>query len=176
MLVNRSMNLIHTQYYPTALGELLLGSLDGKLCLCDWRYRKARDSVDRRLQSKLKAQYLEKPDEVIDHAIAQLEEYFSQQREVFEVPLLLAGTDFQKAVWGQLQQIPFGQTASYLQLAERMNNPKAVRAVASANGANALSIFVPCHRIVGSNGELVGYAGGLETKRKLLGLEGDLFA
>ena len=165
------MNLIHTQYYSTALGELLLGSLDGQLCLCDWRYRKARESVDRRLQTRLNARYVEKPDKVIDQAIAQLEEYFSQQREVFDVPLMLAGTDFQKAVWEQLQQIPFGQTASYLQLAERMNNPKAVRAAASANGANALSIFVPCHRIVGSNGELVGYAGGLEAKRKLLGLE-----
>lgn len=169
------MNLIRTQYYPTAFGELLLGSLDGQLCLCDWRYRKARESVDRRLQSKLNAHYVEKPDEVIDHAIKQLEEYFSQEREVFDVPLLLAGTDFQKAVWEHLQQIQFGQTASYLQLAERMNNPKAVRAVASANGANALSIFVPCHRIVGSNGELTGYAGGLEAKRKLLALEGELF-
>ena len=169
------MNLIRTQYYPTAFGELLLGSLDGQLCLCDWRYRKARESVDRRLQSKLNAHYVEKPDEVIDHAITQLEEYFRQQREVFDVPLLLAGTDFQKAVWQHLQQIPFGQTASYLQLAERMNNPKAVRAVASANGANALSIFVPCHRVVGSNGELTGYAGGLEAKRKLLALEGELF-
>jgi len=170
------LNLIHIQHYPTALGELLLGSLDGQPCLCDWRYRKTRESVDRRLQSRLNARYVEKPDEVIDQAIAQLEQYFSQQREVFEVPLLLAGTDFQKAVWEQLQQIPFGQTASYLQLAERMNNPKAVRAVASANGANALSIFIPCHRIVGSNGQLVGYAGGLEAKRKLLGLERDLFA
>lgn len=170
------MNQIHIQYYPTAFGELLLGSMDGQLCLCDWSYRKGRESVDRRLQTRLNAQYVEQGDAVIDRAVEQLEQYFSQQREQFDLPLLLVGTDFQKAVWDQLLKIPFGQTASYLQLAERMDNPKAVRAVASANGANALSIIVPCHRVVGSNGELVGYAGGLDAKRKLLGLEADLFA
>ncbi len=170
------MNQIHIQYYPTVFGELLLGGLDGQLCLCDWRYRKGRETVDRRLQTRLNAHYVEQGDAVIDRAIEQLEQYFSQQREQFDLPLLLAGTDFQKAVWDQLLKIPFGQTASYLQLAERMDNPKAVRAVASANGANALSIIVPCHRVVGSNGELVGYAGGLDAKRKLLGLEADLFA
>lgn len=87
----------------------------------------------------------------------------------------MVGTPFQKSVWKRLLKIPFGQTASYLELARAIGNTKAVRAVASANGANAHSIIVPCHRIIGSNGKLVGYAGGTETKAKLLGLEFDLF-
>jgi methylated-DNA-[protein]-cysteine S-methyltransferase len=85
---------------------------------------------------------------------------------------LLVGTDFQKTVWEELLKIPFGKTLTYLQLSNRLQNPKAIRAVATANGANALSIFVPCHRIIGSQGELVGYAGGLPAKQKLLDLEG----
>ena len=82
------------------------------------------------------------------------------------------GSDFQKSVWNALIQIPFGETKSYLALSQQLQNPDAIRAVASANGANAISIIVPCHRIIGSDGSLVGYAGGLEAKKKLLRLEG----
>lgn len=167
---------ISIQYYTTAVGELILGATDGRLCVCDWRYRKMRDAVDSRIKKTLNAAFVEQGDAVIDLAIRQLEEYFLQQRREFDVPLLMAGTSFQKLVWEQLQQIPYGSVASYKQLAEKMDNPKAVRAVASANGANALSILVPCHRIIGSNGQLVGYAGGLPAKQKLLSLESDLFA
>ena len=87
------------------------------------------------------------------------------------MPIRTIGNDFQKRVWKALQQIPFGETRSYLQLSESLGNPKAIRAVASPNGANALSILIPCHRIIGSNGELTGYAGGLNAKKKLLELE-----
>ena len=87
------------------------------------------------------------------------------------MPIRTIGNDFQKRVWKALQQIPCGETRSYLQLSESLGNPKAIRAVASANGANALSILIPCHRIIGSNGELTGYAGGLNAKKKLLELE-----
>lgn len=170
------MNTIHTQFYPTAFGELILGALDGQLCLADWRYRKMRTAVDTRLATKLNARFVEQHDAVIDLAIEQLEQYFLQQRQQFDIPLLTAGTEFQKAVWDQLQQIPYGSVASYKELAEAMGNPKGVRAVASANGANSLSIIIPCHRIIGSNGQLVGYAGGLPAKQKLLALECDLFA
>jgi len=99
------------------------------------------------------------------------EEYFASKRTQFEIPLLLLGTDFQKLVWNALIEVPYGETASYLELAKSISKPKAVRAVATANGANAISILVPCHRIIGSNGDLVGYAGGLSTKKKLLELE-----
>jgi methylated-DNA-[protein]-cysteine S-methyltransferase len=87
------------------------------------------------------------------------------------LPIRTIGNDFQKRVWKALLQIPFGETRSYLQLSESLGNPKAIRAVASANGANALSILIPCHRIIGSNVELTGYAGGLNAKKKLLELE-----
>jgi methylated-DNA-[protein]-cysteine S-methyltransferase len=91
---------------------------------------------------------------------------------VFNVPLLFVGSDFQKQVWNALMQIPFGVTKSYMELSKQFGNEKAIRAVASANGANAISIMVPCHRIIGSNCELTGYAGGLPVKKQLLQLEG----
>ena len=83
------------------------------------------------------------------------------------------GSDFQKRVWQELLKIPYGSTASYLTLSQKLGNEKAIRAVASANGANAISIFIPCHRVIGSDGNLTGYAGGIHTKKKLLELESD---
>lgn len=108
---------------------------------------------------------------VLDHAARQLDEYFAGRRRVFDLPLLTVGTPFQRAVWELLTEIPFGETRSYAWLAAQLGHPRAVRAVAAANCANALSIFIPCHRVVGSNGSLTGYAGGLAAKRLLLGLE-----
>ena len=108
---------------------------------------------------------------VLDCAARQLDEYFAAQRRVFDVPLLTVGTPFQRAVWELLTEIPFGGTRSYAWLAAQLGHPRAVRAVAAANRANALSIFIPCHRVVGSDGSLTGYAGGLAAKRLLLGLE-----
>ncbi len=110
----------------------------------------------------------------MDVLITQLEEYFAQKRTSFDVPLLLCGSDFQKRVWQELLQVPYGTTISYLELSRKLGDEKAIRAVASANGANAISILVPCHRIIGSNGELTGYAGGLRAKKSLLQLEGAL--
>lgn len=108
---------------------------------------------------------------VLDCAVRQLDEYFAAQRRVFDLPLLTVGTPFQRAVWELLTEIPFGETRSYAWLAAQLGHPRAVRAVAAANRANALSIFIPCHRVVGSDGSLTGYAGGLAAKRLLLGLE-----
>lgn len=101
----------------------------------------------------------------------QLGEYFVGQRQKFDLPLDLVGTSFQKQVWHILQTIPYGETRSYKQQSETLGNPKAIRAVAAANGANKISIIVPCHRIIGSNGSLTGYAGGLSRKQALLALE-----
>ena len=101
----------------------------------------------------------------------QLGEYFAGARNQFDLPLEPTGTEFQKKVWRALQEIPFGQTRSYLDLAKSIGSAKAVRAVGAANGKNPLSIVVPCHRIVGANGTLTGFAGGLEAKAKLLALE-----
>jgi methylated-DNA-[protein]-cysteine S-methyltransferase len=102
----------------------------------------------------------------------QLAEYFSGERKKFELPLDLRGTSFQNAVWEALLAIPFGETRSYGQLANQLDNPRATRAVGAANGRNPVSIIVPCHRVIGSNGKLTGFAGGLDVKAYLLKLEG----
>lgn len=166
-----SVNIL-IKYYKTPYGELLLGSYDNLLCICDWRYRKMRAQIDKRIQGQLEANYDEGNSEVIEKTIAQLEEYFGGTRTEFDLSLLLVGSEFQKTVWKALIAIPFGETNSYLGLSKDLNNEKAIRAVATANGANAISIIVPCHRIIGSDGKLVGYAGGLSAKKKLLELEG----
>jgi len=113
-------------------------------------------------------------DEFLNQAERELEEYFEKSREGFEVLLDAKGSSFQREVWRQLSEIPFGETLGYGELAERMENPKAVRAVGTANGANPISIIVPCHRVIGKDGSLTGFGGGLEIKKKLLQHEGVL--
>jgi len=108
----------------------------------------------------------------LDDVKRQLDEYFAGKREVFEVRLASLGTAFQQEVWHALQRIPYGTTCSYGDLAEQIGRPRAVRAVGTANGANPIAIIVPCHRVIGSNGALTGYAGGVERKQMLLELEG----
>lgn len=119
----------------------------------------------------LKADLREGKSAVIDSVEQQLDEYFYGRRTVFDIPLLMLGTDFQRSVWRILQSIPYGKTMSYGGIASLMDKPKAARAVASANHANLLSIIVPCHRVVGSDGSLVGYSGGFNAKEYLLKLE-----
>lgn len=104
-------------------------------------------------------------------AVQELKEYFESQRTVFEIPLDIIGTSFQMQVWEQLRGIPYGQTCSYSEIAARIGNPKAVRAVGTANGRNPLSVIVPCHRVIAAGGTLGGYAGGLPIKSILLELE-----
>lgn len=164
-------NIIQIQRYHSPCGDLILGSFEGKLCLCDWAVEKHRDIVDKRLQRVLRANYEEKTSTIIKEASKQLDEYFNRERTTFEIPLFFIGTEFQKNVWYKLLEIPYGKTISYAKLAEQLGLPKAVRAVANANGANAISIFAPCHRVIGSNHSLTGYGGGLLAKRMLLDLE-----
>lgn len=112
------------------------------------------------------------PDPLLDDAQQQLQEYFTGDRRSFDLPLANDGTEFQRKVWGELRRIPFGETASYGEIARRLGyEPVISRAVGAANGANPLPIVVPCHRVVGSDGSLTGYAGGVERKRVLLELE-----
>ena len=145
---------IRIQSYLSPCGDLVLGSFEDKLCLCNWAIEKHPGRVDRRLQTGLKADYEEGMSDVIQEAMKQLDAYFRLERKSFDVPL-----------------IPYGKTCSYGELAERIGQPKAVRAVANANGANAVSLFIPCHRIIGSDYSLTGYGGGLEAKKFLLELE-----
>ncbi|MEY8347031.1 methylated-DNA--[protein]-cysteine S-methyltransferase [Bacillus cereus] len=111
---------------------------------------------------------------IVDQCLAELDEYFHQKRTEFTVPLSAAGTLFQKSVWDALYTIPYGVSASYLDIAEKVGNTKAVRAIGGANSRNPISIIVPCHRVIGKSGKLVGYAGGLWRKEWLLKHEGIL--
>ena len=164
-------NHIEIQYYRTKFGEFILGSFKNKLCLFDFRYRKMRAKVDYRIKNILNAEYLIQNNKILKEVKNQINEYFSARRKDFEIPILTVGSTFQKKVWKSLLNVKYGETASYLDIAKDIRNEKAVRAVASANGANSLAIIIPCHRIIGSNGKLVGYGGGISIKKRLLDLE-----
>ena len=118
----------------------------------------------------------ERAREILRDAVQQIEEYFAGHRTSFDLPLVPTGTPFQEYVWMGLRSIPYGETRSYGELAETIGNPSAVRAVGAANGANPLSIVVPCHRVIGHDRSLTGFGGGLDAKRQLLQLEGARFA
>ena len=161
-------NIVKTKRYESPCGTLLLGSFNDKLCLCDWQVEKHRDHVDKRLKRVLQADFEDSSSAVIEKAIVLLDEFFAGKRKKFDLPLLFVGTNFQKKVWNELLKIPYGKTVSYGEMASRIGMPRAVRAVANANGANAISIFVPCHRVIGSDGSLTGYGGGLAAKSNIL--------
>ena len=163
--------LIRTRMYESPCGVLMLGAAEEKLCLCDWLKEPHHRQVEYRLQRMMGAEFEEGTTEVIEQAARQLDEYFSVQRHTFDIPLMLVGTPFQQSVWQSLLTIPYGDVLSYAEVACRIGKPRAVRAVAHAIGANALSLFIPCHRIIGSNHSLMGYAGGQEAKRQLLEIE-----
>ena len=165
------MSSIVCQTYISPLGSLNIGVFDDQLCLLDWTYRKKRLQIDRRVQSFCNASFENGMHELISETIVQLQDYFNGDRTSFDLPLLHCGSDFQQSVWKDLMTIPYGETMSYSSLSRKRNNPKSIRAVAGANGANAIAIIVPCHRVIASNGALTGYAGGLKAKEQLLKLE-----
>lgn len=155
------MPRIHTEI-DSPLGTLTLVAADGTLSavyMTDQRYRPDEATFGR-----------SDPD-AFGHVLTQLAEYFAGERAVFDLPLTLEGTPFQREVWQALREIPYGETRTYGDLAAALGRPNAARAVGLANGRNPLSIVVPCHRLVGSDGSLTGYGGGLERKRYLLDLE-----
>lgn len=166
-----NMGTIKITRYQSPMGDMLVGSYGDKLCICDWVAEKRRDTIDRRIQWHLNAKYEEGTSGVIERAIGELEEYFAGHRKTFDIPVVFTGSEFQCTVWEELMKIPYGTIISYGELARRIHNPKAVRAVALANANNSISIFVPCHRVIGSNHKLTGYGGGLDVKKGLLELE-----
>jgi methylated-DNA-[protein]-cysteine S-methyltransferase len=121
--------------------------------------------------SKPEPEWIESAKGPVGQAIRQLKEYFAGKRVDFDLPLAPQGTEFQRTVWQRLQEIPYGETISYGELAKRVGNPKASRAVGAANGQNPIPIVIPCHRVIGANGKLTGFGGGLPTKEALLALE-----
>jgi methylated-DNA-[protein]-cysteine S-methyltransferase len=156
-----------THFYKTVkspVGELKLVASDKGLTAILWE-----NDDPKRVRRGTLIEDREHP--VLKRAERQLQEYFAGHRTTFDLNLDFVGTDFQKKVWKALLAIPFGQTRSYAQIANKIGNPKAARAVGAANGKNPISIVAPCHRVIGSNGDLTGFAGGLDAKQYLLSHE-----
>ncbi|MBO5053349.1 MAG: methylated-DNA--[protein]-cysteine S-methyltransferase [Muribaculaceae bacterium] len=164
-------NIIYVYKWKSPVGDMILGSIGDKVCICDWALEKRRGVIDRRICRVLDAEFVGGISPTIEKMIKELNEYFAGERKGFDLPIQFAGSEFQCRVWAELMKIPYGETISYSELARRIDNPKAVRAVASANATNPISIFVPCHRVIGSNRKLTGYGGGLDAKQALLSLE-----
>jgi len=160
--------MIVTVKIESPIGELIAGATDDGICLLEFsdRRRAARECID---LMKLLKQPIEEGDNAhLQKLTKQLNDYFKGDLQKFSVPLVTPGTDFQQAVWKELQEIPFGKTRSYQEQANALNKPDSVRAVANANGMNRISIVIPCHRVIGSDGRLTGYGGGLRRKKWLL--------
>jgi methylated-DNA-[protein]-cysteine S-methyltransferase len=148
----------------TPMGKMILGTSETSVIALVWK-KEELERIDSAAWQEGSTCSL------LNEAEKQLQEYFQRGRQAFDLPLQLQGTAFQKRVWTELKKIPFGKTWSYQELAKRVGNPGAVRAVGTANGRNPICIFIPCHRVVRLSGELGGYAGGLDNKAFLLGLE-----
>ena len=168
------MTAVNVQYHLSPCGELVLASVGDELCLCDWKVQPCAERNMRRLERLLGAQFREQSSPVLERTKIELDEYFAGRRTSFDIPLRPAGTPFQMSVWKALQEIPFGETRTYLEIARKVDNIKGVRAVAQAIGSNGISILIPCHRVIGSDRSLTGFAGGLAAKRTLLRIEGIL--
>lgn len=160
----------YLQYYSSPAGEIVLASVGDALCLCDWAAKPCAERNKQRLVRLLNVEWREEISEVLRRTQTELDEYFAGRRKTFDIPLRPVGTDFQKRVWSALFEIPYGETRTYKEIATRVGN-QGIRAVAQAIGANGLSILIPCHRVIGSNHSLTGFAGGLEAKKILLETE-----
>lgn len=157
---------------PSPVGELLLTATDEGLTRV-W-FEEHRHGGPRSAEWRSAEEVGGAADRILRDAREQLDAYFAGERTTFDLPLAAAGTPFQERVWEALRSIPFGHTTSYGEIAIRMGEPKAVRAVGAANGRNPIPIIVPCHRVIGANGDLTGFGGGIERKRWLLEHEGAL--
>jgi len=155
----------------TPLGPMIAGATDRGICLLEFSERRMLETQLARLEKQFNARLLPGPSAYVDTLRNELDLYFTGRLREFSVPLDTAGTEFQKRVWQALRTIPYGQTRSYKEQAFMIGQPKAVRAVGRANGDNRISIIIPCHRVIGDNGQLTGYGGGLWRKRFLLDLE-----
>jgi AraC family transcriptional regulator, regulatory protein of adaptative response / methylated-DNA-[protein]-cysteine methyltransferase len=160
--------MIKTISIKTPLGEMIAGSTEEGLCLLEFADRRMLPTEYKDLTRLLKTTIEEGENKYLDIVRNELQEYFTGSRKVFTIPLVTPGSKFQQAVWQELLEIPFGDTRTYQAQADALNRPESVRAVANANGMNRISIIIPCHRVIGSNGSLTGYGGGLDRKRWLL--------
>lgn len=165
------VNIINIHRLTTPLGPMIAGATSEGICLLEFTERRMFEFELKELRRLLKANFVYGINEHITNLEKELNEYFEGNRKAFDVPLVTPGTDFQKSVWHQLVTIPYGCTRSYEEQARAIGKLKAIRAVAKANGFNRISVVVPCHRVIGKDGSLTGYGGGLWRKRWLLDFE-----
>lgn len=164
-------NMIIYKRIKTPVGEMSLGAFGSKICFLEFHMPDRFEEMSRRICKLYEAEFVEGTCNVIEKAEKELREYFEVERKEFSVPLVLRGTEFELKIWKQLQKIPYGQVCSYSDMANKINSPKSVRAVGGANHNNPIAIIIPCHRVVGKNGSLVGYGGGMDKKKFLIELE-----
>ncbi len=160
-----ALYLSHTH---TPLGKMLMCATDTGICLFDFEYRRSIDSIMKRIETHTGVPFQQGHHPHFDELTLQIDQYLNGTRTEFQLPLHLIGTPFQQQVWQALQQIPYGSTRSYKQQSIFLGNEKAIRAVAGANGYNGIAIIIPCHRVIGEDGSLTGYGGGLQRKKWLL--------
>ncbi|MBO9582754.1 MAG: bifunctional transcriptional activator/DNA repair protein Ada [Flavobacterium sp.] len=168
---SKAQNIIDLKRIETPLGTMYVCAVKEGICLLEFTDRKMLETEFKALAKTLNATIIQGDNGHFEILEKQLREYFEGKRKDFTVPLFSPGSDFQNKVWTALQNIPYGAVRSYKEQSSAINKPEAIRAVANANGANRISILIPCHRVVGSNGELTGYGGGLWRKKWLLELE-----
>lgn len=167
----KDAKIITLRRFATPLGPMIAGSTGEGICLLEFTDRRMLETEFRDLGRSLKANFVYGTDRFITRLEEQMTEYFEGKRKIFDISLSTPGTEFENAVWRQLTTIPYGTTRSYEDQAKAVGNPKAVRAVANANGSNRVSIVIPCHRVIGKDGSLTGYGGGLWRKKWLLDFE-----
>ena len=160
--------MIKTTKIETPLGEMIAGATEEGICLLEFNDRKILPAEYKDLIRLLNTTFEEGENKHLKVLRKQLKEYFDGERKEFTIPLVTPGTSFQQAIWKELQNIHYGSTMSYLEQSLALNQPDAIRAVANANGKNRIAIVIPCHRVVGSDGRLTGYGGGLKRKKWLL--------
>lgn len=163
--------MLYKKIISTPLGDMIALVSDEHLCLLEFADQKNLNNTLEKVKTKLKTDIKTKETDLLSHLKDEIKVYFAGEKMQFSTPILMLGTDFQKQAWQALQTIPYAKTISYSEQAKNLNNPSAVRAVANANSKNLISIIVPCHRVIGQNGTLTGYAGGLWRKKWLLNHE-----
>jgi AraC family transcriptional regulator of adaptative response/methylated-DNA-[protein]-cysteine methyltransferase len=171
VIATEQKQIIYTTTLATPLGDMLAGATEQGICLLEFTERATLNREFTDLQRLLKAEFIEGENKHFQLLRNELEQYFNGVLKKFTIPIVIVGTDFQKEVWNELLDIPYGVTRSYKEQSIAINKLDAVRAVAAANGANRIAIIIPCHRVIGEDGSLTGYGGGLWRKKWLLDLE-----
>ena len=164
-------NTLNISHFDSPVGPMVACATTQGICLVDYMDRDILEAEFEYLVKEFNTDILPGKNKHLDKLQKEMSEYFVGKRSTFTVPIHASGTEFQMSVWNALKKIPYGNTRSYKQQAEAIGNVKAVRAVAGTNGKNRINILIPCHRVIGSNGQLVGYGGGLKRKQWLLDLE-----